>query len=127
MKFEPVHSCIRVGNLEKSIEFYTKALNLKVVKEMDMPEKKFTNIYVANEKKDFQIELTYNYGVDNYELGNGYSHIAFYVEDIKEAHRKHKELGYEVTDIYSMSEKSRKLYFVTDPDGYKIELLEKYK
>ncbi len=122
-----VHSCIRVLDLEKSIDFYENALNLKISRRRDFPEYKFTLVYMKSELGDFEIELTYNYDQEEpYTIGNGYSHIAVIVDDLKESYSRHQELGYEVGDIKSLSEEaSGGYYFLTDPDGYRTEVIQK--
>ncbi len=124
MNFSFTHTCIRVFDLEKSINFYEKALNLKVTIRKKFDD--FELVYLTDENKNHEIELTYNFNTkEKYDLGNGYSHIAFYVTDIEKANEYHKSLGYEVTDIKQLSEQVSKIYFVTDPDGYKVELIER--
>lgn len=126
MNFRSLHTCIRVYNLDKSIDFYTKALGLKVTNKKDYPEDKFTLVYLGDSESDHEIELTYNYGHDPYELGNGYSHIAYEVDDLEKAHEEHKKMGYKVTDLWGLSDsKNPKFYFITDPDGYDIEIIRK--
>ncbi len=124
MNFEFTHTCIRVFDLEKSIKFYEKALNLKI-----NYRKKFSDfelVYLTDEGRKHEIELTYNFDTkEAYNIGNGYSHIAFYIEDIDKAHEYHKSLGYEVTDVKQLSKDVAKIYFITDPDGYKVELIQK--
>ncbi len=119
-----MHTCIRVLDLEKSIKFYKEALGLHIVVRKDFET--FSLAYLTDENKSHEIELTYNVGQENpYDLGNGYSHIAFNVTDIEESYNYHKNLGYDVTDIKKISNDSKRIYFVTDPDGYKIELIER--
>lgn len=123
MNYKFTHTCIRVLDLEKSIEFYEKALNLKVTRRKDNPEYKFTLVYLSDEDGVYELELTYNYDtVTPYELGTGYSHVAFLVEDIEKSHEFHKSLGLEVTDLKSPTGNGF-VYFITDPDGYKVELI----
>ena len=124
-KYKPVHSCIRVMDLEESIEFYKKALGFKVASKKDFPEDEFTLVFLESDRTDFQIELTYNYDrKESYTIGNGYSHLAVTVEDIEASHEYHKNLDYEVGDIKKISEEGSGLYFITDPDGYDIEVIE---
>ncbi len=126
MKYTMTHTCIRVFDLEKSLEFYEKALGLKEVKRKENAEYKFTLVFVTDEQGNHEIELTYNHDQEKpYDIGNGYSHIAFYVEDIEKSHENHKALGYQVTDIKKALKNGSDLYFVTDPDGYKVELIQK--
>ena len=124
-KYKPVHTCIRVMDLEESIEFYKKALGFKVAKKRDFPEGEFTLVFLKSERGDFEIELTYNYDREEpYTIGNGYSHLAVTVEDIEASHEYHQSLDYEVGDIKKISEDSSGLYFITDPDGYDVEIIE---
>lgn len=125
MEYELVHTCIRVFDLDKSIEFYNKALGLKEAKRMDCPDRGFTLVYMADEISGHEIELTYNYDQkEPYELGNGYSHIAFYVDDLRKSHQAHRSAGYSVTEPKGLDGSGLKLYFVKDPDGYAIEIIE---
>ena len=126
MNFKALHTCIRVYDLDKSVDFYTKALGLKVTNKKDFPEDKFTLVYLGDNESDHEIELTYNYGHEPYVLGNGYSHIAYEVDDLEKAHEEHKKMGYKVTDLWGLSDsKIPKFYFITDPDGYDIEIIRK--
>lgn len=123
MNFKFEHSCIRVLDLEKSIEFYQKALNLKISARKDNPEHLFTLVYLTNEDGNFELELTHNHDrVEPYEIGTGYSHLCMKVEDVIEAHKYHKGLGFECTDLKRPTG-TNYVYFITDPDGYKIEIL----
>lgn len=124
MQYKLEHACIRVMDLEKSLKFYSEALGLKEVRTKDFPEWKFTLVYLTDENKNFEIELTYNYNPETpYELGNGFSHFALTIADLEESHRNHKDAGYEVTDLKGLPGEKPKYYFVTDPDGYKIEII----
>ncbi len=123
MKFTTVHTCIRVHDLEKSVEFYTKALNLVETRRNDNPEAKFTLVYLATEPGAHEIELTYNYGAEPYDLGNGYSHIAFTVPNLEETYEFHKEMGVTVTELKGVGGGPKNIYFIADPDGYKVEII----
>lgn len=125
MKPKIIHICIRVFNLEKSIQFYQEALGFHIARTLDFPEAKFTLVFLENESSPLQIELTYNYEQkETYELGTGYGHIAFETQNLEELHTQHREKGYQITDIYTLGESTTRMYFLRDPDGYKIELLE---
>lgn len=124
MKYSFLHACIRVYDLEKSMQFYKDAFNFEVSQISDYPEQKCTLVYMKDAETDFLLELTFNYDSKPYDIGNGFSHLAVSVEDIEASYNKHKELGYEVTNIKKMSPESSSLYFVTDPDGYKVEIIE---
>ncbi|MFV0518969.1 MAG: VOC family protein [Lachnospirales bacterium] len=126
MKFKILHTCIRVFDLEKSLEFYQKALGLKESRRLDNPEKKFTLVYLIDDETTHEIELTFNYDQpEPYVIGTGYSHIALEVEDLEKSHEYHTSLGYTCTNIYSVTDKPANIYFVTDPDGYKVEIIRK--
>lgn len=125
MEYKYVHTCIRVLDLEKSIDFYEKALNLKVTKRRDVNEQKFSLVFMEDENTSFLLELTHNHDVTKpYDIGTGYSHIAFKVSDIHKSYAYHKEMGLSVTDLKSPTGNNL-VYFIEDPDGYKIELIGK--
>ncbi len=123
MEFKIYHTCIRVYDLEKSIEFYKKALNMKVSRTKDAPENKFTLVYLNTEDGEHEIELTYNYGAEPYDLGTGYSHIAFTTANFEEAYEFHKEMGVTCTEMYGLEKGAKEIYFIKDPDGYKVEII----
>ena len=123
-----LHTMIRVGDLEKSIAFYTEALGMTLMRRHDYPEGKFTLAFLGygDEKTSAVIELTHNWDVDHYELGNAYGHIALEVDDVYEACDKIKARGGKVVrEAGPMKSGTTILAFVEDPDGYKIELLGK--
>ena len=124
---EVVHACIRVLDLEASIEFYETALNFEVARRRDFPEDEFTLVYLESPAGHLELELTYNYGREEpYTIGNGFSHFAVTVDDLEEAHQYHQELGYEVSELKSLSEEaSGGYYFLTDPDGYRTEIIQR--
>ncbi|MCK1235111.1 lactoylglutathione lyase [Streptococcus uberis] len=119
-----LHTCIRVKNLEESLAFYTTAFPFKEKRRRDFPDSKFTLVYLALEGEDYELELTYNYGHEAYDLGNGYGHIAIGSEDFQVDYDKHVQAGYPVTDIKGLTDKSARYYFIQDPDGYKIEVID---
>ncbi|GAB6634249.1 VOC family protein [Streptococcus uberis] len=119
-----LHTCIRVKNLEESLAFYTTAFPFKETRRRDFPDSKFTLVYLALEGEDYELELTYNYGHEAYDLGNGYGHIAIGSEDFQADYDKHVQVGYSVTDIKGLTDKSARYYFIQDPDGYKIEVID---
>lgn len=124
MKYKLEHGCIRVMDLNKSMEFYEKALGLKEVRRKDFPEWKFTLVYLSDEKGSFEIELTYNYDQETpYELGNGFSHFALTVEDLEGSHEFHKSMDLEVGDLKGLPNERPMFYFIKDPDGYAIEII----
>ena len=124
MAVKMLHTCIRVMDLEKSLKFYKEALGLMETRRKDFPEHKFTLVYLSNEIGGYEIELTYNYNPEKpYELGNGFSHIAVGVDDLEAEREKHEALGYEVTPLKGHPGQKPEYYFVTDPDGYKVEVI----
>lgn len=126
MKMKAIHTCIRVVNLEESIKFYENALGLKVTSRKDYPEDKFSLVYLGDGESGHELELTYNEGHEPYELGNGYSHIAYEVDDLEKAHAEHEKMGYKVTKLSGLSDSNTpKFYFITDPDGYDVEIVRK--
>lgn len=121
-----LHTMLRVGDLDKSIAFYTNVLGMKLLRRKDYPEGKFTLAFVGyGEEKDTSvIELTYNWDTDHYDLGNGYGHIAIEVDDVYKACEVIRNHGGKITrEPGPMKHGSSILAFVEDPDGYKIELL----
>jgi lactoylglutathione lyase len=123
MSVKLLHTCIRVKNLEQSLKFYRDALGLEETRRKDFPEHAFTLVYLSDINKDYEIELTYNYDSDGYDIGNGFSHTAIGVENLEEMREKHVALGYEVTPLKGLPGEQPKYYFVTDPDGYKVEVI----
>ena len=120
-----LHTCVRVKNLEKSMEFYTTILGFKEARRLDFPEFKFTLVYLALDNDDYELELTYNYDQEEaYTLGNGYGHIAIGVDDLNATQKEYKASGYEVTDVKVLPNGAATYFFVTDPDGYKIEVIQ---
>jgi lactoylglutathione lyase len=119
---------LRVVDLEKSIAFYTDVLGMKLLRRSDYPEGKFTLAFVgySDEASGAVIEFTHNWGVTRYDLGNAYGHIAIEVENAYEACEKIKQRGGKVVrEAGPMKHGSTVLAFIEDPDGYKIELIQK--
>lgn len=117
------HTCVRVKDLEASLEFYQKAFNFEESRRRDFPEAKFTLVYLTLPGDDYEFELTYNYGHEGYDLGNGYGHIAISTEDVAALHKVHQEQGFEVTDLKGLPGVPPSYYFIIDPDGYKVEVI----
>lgn len=121
-----LHTMLRVGNLEKSIHFYTHILGMNLLRREDFPEGKFTLAFVGygEEATHSVIELTYNYGVERYDLGKGYGHIALRCDDVYATCEKIRAHGGRIVrEPGPMLHGTTILAFVEDPDGYKIELL----
>ena len=123
-----LHTMLRVGNLERSIAFYTDVLGMQVLRREDYPEGKFTLAFVGYqpEKDGAVLELTYNYGVENYDLGTAFGHVAIEVDDAYRACGLVKQKGGKVLrEAGPMLHGSTVIAFVADPDGYKIEFIQK--
>lgn len=119
---------IRVGNLDASIDFYTRVLGMQLLRRKDYPDGRFTLAFVGYqpESEGAVIELTHNWDTPQYDLGNGYGHIAIEVDDAYEACRRVKELGGNVVrEAGPMKHGSTVIAFVKDPDGYMIEFIQK--
>ncbi len=121
-----LHTMLRVGNLERSIKFYTEILNMKLLRQKDYPDGRFTLAFVGygNEKDNSVIELTHNWDTDSYDLGNGFGHLAIEVDDVYKATEQIKQSGGKIIrDAGPMNAGTTIIAFVEDPDGYQIELL----
>jgi len=123
-----LHTMLRVAELDKAIAFYTEVLGMKLLRRTDYPEGKFTLAFVGftDEAHGAVIELTHNWGVDSYLMGNAFGHIAIEVENAYEACEKFRQRGGKVImEAGPMKHGSTVLAFIEDPDGYKIELIQK--
>ena len=123
-----LHTMLRVGDMQRSIAFYTEVMGMKVLREEEYPEAEFSLAFVGygDEESNTVIELTYNWGRDNYDLGNGFGHIAIAVPDAVAACEQIKQRGGKVIrDAGPMMHGTIVLAFIEDPDGYKIELIER--
>jgi lactoylglutathione lyase len=119
---------LRVGDLDRSLKFYTEVLGMKLLRRTDFPEGKFTLAFVGyqGEADGAVLELTFNWGVDQYDIGTGYGHVALEVDDAYAACAEIKRRGGTVTrEAGPMKHGSTVIAFVQDPDGYKIELIQK--
>jgi lactoylglutathione lyase len=123
-----LHTMLRVGDLERSLRFYTEVLGMRLLRRTDYPEGKFTLAFVGyGEEADTAVlELTYNWGVERYELGNAYGHVAIAVDDANKACEEVKRRGGKVTrEAGPMKHGTTVIAFVEDPDAYKIELIQR--
>ena len=123
-----LHTMLRVGDLDKSIAFYTQVLGMELLRQNDYPKGKFTLAFLGYgpEAEHPAIELTHNWGENNYEIGNGFGHIAINVDDVYKAVERAKEQGAKVIrEAGPMSAGTTIVGFLKDPDGYEIELLSK--
>jgi len=122
-----IHSMIRVLDEARSVEFYDKAFGLKVADRLDFDS--FTLIYLSNPETTFELELTVNKGrTDPYNLGDGYGHLAFSVDDVDSEHARLTELGLEprkLVDFAPGGTVIARFFFIADPDGYQIEVLQR--
>lgn len=122
-----IHSMVRVGDLDKSLKFYKEALDLDVAEQLDFEG--FSLVYLRNEENDMELELTWNQGTESYSHGSGYGHIAVAVDELEAEHQKLAALGYEPAEIKEFFRDGQllaKFFFVQDPDGYKIEFLQRH-
>lgn len=122
-----LHTMLRVGNLERSIKFYTEVLGMELLRQKDYPEGKFTLAFVGygDEKHNTALELTYNWDTDSYDLGKGFGHLAIEVDDVYLAADKIRAQGGKIIrEPGPMNAGTTLLAFVADPDGYEIELLQ---
>ena len=123
-----LHTMLRVGDLDRSIKFYTEVLGMQVLRRNDYPDGKFTLAFVGygSEDEGAVIELTYNWGVDKYELGTAYGHIALAVPDAYKACDEIRQRGGKVVrEAGPMKHGTTVIAFVEDPDGYKVELIQR--
>jgi lactoylglutathione lyase len=123
-----LHTMLRVGDLQRSIDFYTRVLGMKLLRTTDRPQQKYSLAFVGygSNPDQAEIELTYNYGVDKYEMGSAYGHVALGMPDIYAACEKIRGAGGDVTrEPGPVKGGDSVIAFVTDPDGYKIELIQR--
>ncbi len=123
-----IHTMIRVLDLDRSIEFYDKAFGLKVADRFDFDD--FVLVYLRNEENDYEIELTLNKDhSEPYSHCDGYGHVSVCVDDLTSEHNRFQELGFEPRDVVEFNRDGAlmaRFFFVQDPDGYKIEVMERH-
>jgi lactoylglutathione lyase len=123
-----LHTMLRVGDLQRSVKFYTEVLGMQLLRTTDRPEQKYSLAFVGYDAEDRSavLELTYNYGVERYDLGSAYGHVALEVPDAAKACDEVKRRGGKVTrEAGPVKGGTSVIAFVEDPDGYKIELIER--
>jgi len=123
-----LHTMLRTGDLQRSIDFYTNVLGMQLLRQKDYPDGKFTLAFIGygDESENTAIELTYNWGVDSYELGDAFGHIAIEVDDVYDAAARIREKGGRIIrEAGPMNAGTTIIAFVEDPDGYPIELIGK--
>ncbi|KKC33078.1 VOC family protein [Devosia psychrophila] len=121
-----VHSMIRVTDEARSVDFYRRAFALEVIDRL--PFESFTLVYLANDESSFELELTVNHGTEGYDLGNGYGHLAVVVDDVDAEHARLTAEGLTVGKLVDFKNDGvpvARFFFATDPDGYKIEVIQK--
>ncbi|MFZ2651234.1 MAG: lactoylglutathione lyase, partial [Burkholderiaceae bacterium] len=119
-----LHTMLRVGDMQRSIDFYTRVMGMKLLRTTDRPDQKYTLAFVGygNNPEHAEVELTYNYGVEHYDMGTAYGHIAIEVQDAYAACEKIRGNGGAVTrEAGPVKGGSTVIAFITDPDGYKVE------
>ncbi|MBI5335318.1 MAG: lactoylglutathione lyase [Burkholderiales bacterium] len=126
-----LHTMLRVGNLQRSIDFYTQVLGMKLLRTTDRPEQQYTLAFLGygSNPEHAELELTYNYGVEKYDMGTAYGHIAIGVDDIQATceglRAKAQQLGGAITrEPGPVKGGNTVIAFITDPDGYKVELIQ---
>lgn len=123
-----IHTMLRVLDEERSVNFYKTAFNLDIAKRLDFDS--FTLVYLRNDENDFEVELTINKGREEaYNLGDGYGHFAVVVDDLDSEHKRFSEAGFEPRKIVEFERDGAllaKFFFVTDPDGYEIEVMQRH-
>jgi lactoylglutathione lyase len=125
-----LHTMLRVGDLQRSVKFYTEVLGMKLLRTTDRPEQKYSLAFVGYDAEDRAavLELTYNYGVERYDLGSGFGHVALEMPDVAKACEKVKQMGGKVTrEAGPVKGGATVIAFVEDPDGYKIEFIERQR
>lgn len=126
MNYPMIHICYRVLDLKASEDFYNKAFGFEVGRKKDFPDGRFTLSYLVCPGLPFELELTYNYDQkEPYSMGDGYSHLAVGVEDLEGSHQKHTDMGLNPTPIKGLTAGKGKFYFVTDPDGFRVEVVRR--
>ena len=122
MKQVLVEICLRVRDIDATLDFYTNLFDFEVASERKFPEDKFDLIYLNSPGSNCQIELTYNHDAEPYEIGNGCSHLGVTVNDLEAMHEVCKNSKYETGELRGLSGGTPSYFFVTDPDGYRIEV-----
>ena len=123
-----LHTMLRVGDMQRAVDFYTRVMGMKLLRTTDRPDQKYSLAFVGYDSNPDQaeIELTYNYGVDQYEMGGAYGHIALGVDDIYATCERIRAAGGNITrEPGPVKGGDTLIAFITDPDGYKIELIQR--
>lgn len=121
MNQELVEICLRVRDIDATLDFYTNLFDFEVASHRKFPENKFDLIYLNSPGSSVQIELTYNYDAEPYTVGDGFSHLGVRVDDLEKMHEICKASAYKTGELKGLSGGKPSYFFVTDPDGYRIE------
>lgn len=126
-KYQMAHTMIRVLDLDKSLAFYKDVLGFEEIRRRDEPDYKFTLVFLGDGSGTHQLELTYNYDQEKpYDLGQAYGHLAILSDDLEGSREEHLKMGLEPTPLKGLSGDGKpRYYFISDPDGYKIEIIRK--
>jgi len=123
-----LHTMLRVGDMQRSIDFYTRVMGMQLLRTTDRPEQKYSLAFVgyASNPEQAELELTYNYGVNTYDMGGAYGHVALGVDDIYASCEQIRAKGGHITrEPGPVQGGGTLIAFITDPDGYKIELIQR--
>jgi lactoylglutathione lyase len=123
-----LHTMLRVGDMQRSVDFYTRVMGMQLLRTTDRPEQKYSLAFVgyASNPEQAELELTYNYGVNTYDMGGAYGHVALGVEDIYASCEQIRAKGGNITrEPGPVKGGGTLIAFITDPDGYKIELIQR--
>lgn len=118
-----LHTCYRIVDREASLKFYTEIFDFTISRDRKFPEHGFDLVYLVVPGSNFELELTYNYDSEPYEIGNGFSHMAIGVDDLQAQHQKCLDAGYETTELKGLPGHDPSYFFVSDPDGYRLEVM----
>ena len=123
---EMLHTALRVGDMERSKRFYTEALGMQILREADRSEQQYSLCFLGYDRESAYVELIYNYGVDSYDIGTGFAHIAISCDDVSMTCQQIRDLGYTVLrEPGPIKGGETRIAFVQDPDGYRIELIQR--
>ncbi len=123
-----LHTMLRVGDMQRSIDFYTRVMGMQLLRTTDRPDQKYSLAFVgyASNPEQAELELTYNYGTDRYDMGTAYGHVALGVDDIYATCEQIRDRGGNITrEPGPVKGGDTLIAFITDPDGYKIELIQR--
>ena len=123
MNYRIEHACLRVADLEKYLEFYSKVLGLKEMERKYIPQEELTVVYLSDGNCEFEIKLEYRQKDEKHSIGTGFCHFTLAVEDLLGSYNIHRKMGYEVSSVGETTEEEAESYFVKDPNGYKVQII----